>query len=150
MALKKMNLRGLYMAMTMLKVKGDRLLVSVAGMPPMLIYRAATRQVEEVVIQAMPLGSVSSFPYQQREMSLAAGDAVVLMSDGFAERFNPQVEMIGYERAKDVLAEIATGSAQEIIDRYVEVGEEWAGSHPQDDDVTFVVLKVSQPARDRR
>lgn len=149
LALKKMNLRGLYMAMTMLKVKDGRLSVSVAGMPPLLIYRAATGQVEEVFIRAMPLGSVSHFPYQQQETSLAAGDAVVLMSDGFAERFNQQGEMLDYEKARDVLAEIATGSPQEIIDRFVEVGEEWAGSRPQDDDVTFVVLKVSQPGGER-
>jgi serine phosphatase RsbU (regulator of sigma subunit) len=142
LALKRMNLRGLYMAMTMLKLKDQKLSVSVAGMPPMLIYRAATRSIEELVINAMPLGSVSHFPYQQQETSLSPGDTVVLMSDGFAERFNPQGEMLDYEKAKEVLEEIATRSPQEIIDRFVEVGEEWAGTRPQDDDVTFVVLKV--------
>jgi serine phosphatase RsbU (regulator of sigma subunit) len=142
LALKMMNLRGLYMAMTMLKVKDGRLSISVAGMPPMLIYRAVTRSVEEFVINAMPLGSVSHFPYQQRETSLAPGDTVVLMSDGFAERFNPEGEMLDYEKAREVLAEVAGRSPQEIIDRFVEVGEEWAGSRPQDDDVTFVVLKA--------
>lgn len=142
LALKKMNLRGLYMAMTMLKVKDGRLSVSVAGMPPMLIYRAASRRVEEFVINAVPLGSLSNFPYQQQETSLAPGDTIVLMSDGFAERFNPQGEMLDYAKAKEVLAEVATRSPQEIIDRFVEVGEEWAASRPQDDDVTFVVLKV--------
>ncbi|MBD0371872.1 MAG: SpoIIE family protein phosphatase [Pyrinomonadaceae bacterium] len=147
LALKKMNLRGLYMAMTMLKVKDRKLLVSVAGMPPMLIYRAATRRVEEVVIRAMPLGSVRNFHYLQHETSLSAGDTVVLMSDGFAERFNPKGEMLDYEKAKEVLAEIAGGSPQEIIDRFVEVGEEWAGSRPQDDDVTFVVLKMNSAAK---
>lgn len=146
LALKKMNLRGLYMAMTLLKVKDQRLLVSVAGMPPMLIYRAATGRVEEVAIRAMPLGSVRNFHYLQHETSLAAGDTVVLMSDGFAERFNPDGEMLDYEKAKEVLAGVAEGSPQEIIDRFVEVGEEWAGSRPQDDDVTFVVLKVSRAA----
>lgn len=151
-ALKGMNLRGLYMAVIMLKVKGSRLSASAAGMPPMLIYRHDTKQIEELIIKAMPLGSVKNFPYQQQETSIAAGDTIVLMSDGFAERFNPQGELLDYERAKEVLAEIATGSPQQIIDRFVEVGEEWAGSRPQDDDVTFVVLKVSQrgdePGRD--
>jgi serine phosphatase RsbU (regulator of sigma subunit) len=142
-ALKRMNLRGLYMAMTMLKVKDGRLAVSVAGMPPMLIYRAATRRVEELVINALPLGSVSHFPYQQQETQLAPGDTIVLMSDGFAERFNPQGEMLDYEKAKEVLEAVATRSPQQIIDRFIEVGEEWAGSRPQDDDVTFVVLKVA-------
>jgi serine phosphatase RsbU (regulator of sigma subunit) len=145
LALKMMNLRGLYMAMTMLKVKDQRLSVAVAGMPPMLIYRAATRTVEEFVIHAMPLGSVSHFPYTQQETSFAAGDTVVLMSDGFAERFNPEGEMLDYQKAKELLGEIATGSPQQIVERFVEVGDEWAGSRPQDDDVTFVVLKAGRP-----
>jgi hypothetical protein len=39
-----MNLRSLFMAMTMAKVQGDRLSVSIAGMPPVLLYRAATER----------------------------------------------------------------------------------------------------------
>src|SRR5438477_12817793 len=36
--LKRMNLRGLFMAMIMVKVKDRQLTVSIAGMPPILIY----------------------------------------------------------------------------------------------------------------
>src|SRR4028118_1792609 len=57
-ALKKMNLRGLFMAMAMLKIRDNRVTISVAGMPPMLIYRAETGEIEEIVIRAMPLGSI--------------------------------------------------------------------------------------------
>jgi serine phosphatase RsbU (regulator of sigma subunit) len=41
-----------------------------------------------------------------------------------------------------VLPDIALNSAQEIINHLVKVGEDWANGRPQDDDVTFVVLKV--------
>ena len=141
-ALKKMNLRGLYMAMTMAKIKDSRMAVSAAGMPPILVYRAATKQVVEVAIKAMPLGSVSNFPYQQEEFPLSAGDTIVLMSDGFAERFNEQGEILDYQRATEVLIEVAHQSPQEIISHFVQVGEQWANGRPQDDDITFVVLKV--------
>ena len=63
-ALKRMNFRGLFMAMTILKIKGNNLLISAAGMPSALIYRAATRKVEEVAIRAIPLGSVTNFTYR--------------------------------------------------------------------------------------
>ncbi len=143
LALKKMNLRGLYMAMAMVKIKDCHMVMSAAGMPSTLIYRAATRQVEEVAIRAMPLGSISNFPYRQQELRLSIGDTVVLMSDGFPEMFNEAGEMLDYNKAKAVLEEEAANqSAQEIINRFVEVGERWAGARAQDDDVTFVVLKV--------
>ena len=141
-ALKRMNLRSLYMAMTMIKVKGDELRVSAAGMPPVLIYRAATRQVQEVSIRAMPLGSVTSFPYKEEKLNLSPDDVIVLMSDGFPERFNAAGEILDYARANTVLAQVAAQTPQEIINHFVQAGESWAGSRPQDDDVTFVVLKV--------
>ncbi|MDQ4123084.1 MAG: SpoIIE family protein phosphatase [Acidobacteriota bacterium] len=141
-ALKRMNLRGLFMAMAMLKIRDNRVTMSVAGMPPMLIYRAATGEIEEIVIRALPLGSISNFAYQERELQLAPGDVLVLMSDGFPEMFNAEGEMLSDDEAKRVLAESAHLSAQEIINRFVKVGENWAGTRPPDDDVTFVVLKV--------
>ncbi len=141
-ALKAMNLRGLYMALVMLKIEGNAVRVSAAGMPPLLLYRAADGKVEEVLIKGMPLGSVVSFPYNQIELSLLPGDVVVLMSDGFPERFNEAGEMMDYDKARDVLAEAARHTPEEIIARFVHEGDTWAGTRPLDDDVTFVVLKV--------
>lgn len=140
--LKEMNLRALFMAMTIIKVKDNQLTLSAAGMPSTLIYHAATGIVEEVSLTGMPLGSVRDFPYKQQQFALAPGDAVVLMSDGFPERFNEQNEMIDYERAKSLLKEVARESSQAIINRFVETGDAWAGAKAQDDDVTFVVLKI--------
>ena len=141
-ALKLMNLRALYMAMTIVKVKDHRLTLSAAGMPPVLIYRARTRTVEEVMLRGMPLGSVAHYPYRQQETGLGCGDVVVLMSDGFPERFNALGEMLDYAKAREVLAEAARLSPREIIERFVDVSETWAGDRPQEDDITFVVLKA--------
>jgi len=140
-ALKRMNLRSLFMAMAIVKINHHRLLVSSAGMPPVLIYRAANQSVEEVAIKGMPLGSVMNYPYKQQEATISPGDVVMLMSDGFPERFNGQGEMLGYRRGGEILKEVAERSPEEIINHFVRAGEAWANGRPQDDDVTFVVLK---------
>ena len=75
-------------------------------------------------------------------MSLAPGDVVVLMSDGYPERFNGKNEMLGYGSAKSVLLEIAILPPQEIIEVFVKIADQWADGRPQDDDMTFVVMKV--------
>ncbi|HZS08683.1 MAG TPA: SpoIIE family protein phosphatase [Blastocatellia bacterium] len=144
--LRAMKLRSLFMAMTMVRVKGHRLAVGIAGMPALLICRAASGEVEEVALRGMPLGSAANYPYRQEEVSLSAGDVVVLMSDGLPERFNEQSEMFDEARTKMVLAEAAGKSPAEIIAHFVRAGDEWAGGRPQDDDVTFVVLKVKDNA----
>jgi serine phosphatase RsbU (regulator of sigma subunit) len=140
--LKEMNLRSLFMGLTMIKLNGRRMKISSAGMPPVLIYRAETAAVEEVMIKAMPLGSVSNYPYRELEFALGSGDVVVLMSDGLPERFNRAGEMFDYSRTMETVVEAATRSPREIIECLVGAGEIWANGRPQDDDVTFVVLKV--------
>lgn len=137
-----MNLRQIYMTLLLVRINGPRLSICGAGMPPVLIHHAATQQVEEIDLKGMPLGSVPEFPYEQRELALAPGDVILLMSDGFTERFNPRDETLGYELAKTLLAEVAPQSPQDIIQRFVQAGEAWADGEPQNDDVTFVVVKV--------
>lgn len=140
--LKEMKLRGLFMAMTMVKVNGHKLSVSIAGMPSVLIYRALTNQVEEIAMRALPLGGMAKYEYKHQELPLATNDIVVLMSDGLPERFNPQGEMLAEEAAKKCLVQHAQASAQELIEKLAKLGDDWGGARPQDDDVTFVVLKL--------
>lgn len=141
-ALKHMNLRQLYMTLLLARINNSRLSICGVGMPPVLIHRAATQQTEEFEFKGMPLGSVKNFSYKQQDLALSPGDVMVLMSDGFAERFNPRQETLGYEQAKKVLAEAASRSADEIIQHFVQTGEAWAAGTSQNDDVTFVVVKV--------
>jgi sigma-B regulation protein RsbU (phosphoserine phosphatase) len=111
-----------------------------------LIHRAATQQVEEIDLKGMPLGCVPNFPYDQRELTLSPGDVIILMSDGFPERLNPGGETLGYEQARNVLAEVALQSPQNIIQHFVQAGEAWANGYAQNDDTTFVVVKVKDGA----
>jgi serine phosphatase RsbU (regulator of sigma subunit) len=122
-------------------VKGYQLTLGSAGMPPTLIYRAARRLVEEISLGGVPLGSLTDYSYRKRSLDLAPGDVVVLMSDGYPERFNSKNEMLDYGSAKSVLLEIAILPPQEIIEVFVKIADKWAEGRPQDDDMTFVVIK---------
>ena len=140
--LKRMNLRGLFMAMTVAKINHHQLVLSVAGMPPVLLYRAAEQRVEEIFLKALPLGGVANYRYQQVTYELAAGDCIVLMSDGLPERFNAQNEMLGYEPIQSLLLKVGNKTASDIIAALIQAGDDWAGARAQDDDVTFVIVKV--------
>lgn len=141
-AFKRVNLRGLYMAFQVIRIRDSQLEVCSAGMPPLLIYRAAARSVEEITLKALPLGCVPELPAQKRITTLAPGDTVLMMSDGFPERFNEQGEIFDYQRAKEAFEKIGRLSPEKIIAALAQAGESWAGGQPQNDDETFVVLKV--------
>jgi serine phosphatase RsbU (regulator of sigma subunit) len=140
--IKRLNLGQLFMALALVKIKDHHLIAASAGMPPILIYRAATKSVEELALTGMPLGGFMEFPYQEKATNLNADDAIILMSDGFPEMFNDQRETLDYPRAKEIFAEVGQRSPQEIIDHLTRAGEAWAQGRPQDDDVTFVVIKL--------
>jgi serine phosphatase RsbU (regulator of sigma subunit) len=140
--LKGMNLQRIGMAMNMVKLKDGAMQVSSAGIPPLLLYRAATGRVEEILIEGMPLGYSARAQYEQQTFELTPGDTVLMMSDGLPERLNPADEEYGYPRVEALFAEVAAATPGEIIQRLTQGGQEWAASRPQDDDITLVVLKV--------
>jgi len=147
--LKRMGLPKLYMALALVRLQGHTLELAGAGMPPALVYRAATRQVETIPLKGMPLGGPGAVPYQKTCVLLSAGDTVMLMSDGFPELFSDSREMLGYERAASVFAEVAHRSPEEIIVHLRETCDGWSNGRSLDDDVTFVVMKMKASTGDQ-
>ena len=141
-ALRRMRLGQLYMALALAKLKGPRMRIAGAGMPPALIHRAATGTIEEVSLSGMPLGSTLDYPYSVSEVMLRPGDTILLMSDGLAERFDDSGEMFGYDRARDAFAGVATKPPSEIIEHLVRISDDWAQNGAPTDDMTFVVMKA--------
>lgn len=139
---KNLNLKKMFMALQMIRFKDSQLEICSAGMPPVLIYRQKENIVEEVVIKAVPLGVLMQFPFKSIKTNVAPGDCIILMSDGFPERFNEREEMFGYERPKSVLTKVHKLSSHEIIKHLINIGNEWAGTNIQNDDITFIVIKL--------
>ena len=132
----------MHMAIMLTRINGYSLEIVGAGMPSMLIYQNSTNSVRELESSGPPLGGFPDYKYETCRVDLSEGDVMLLLSDGFEERFNIKKEMLGDDKAKEVLEEIAGESAGKIIERFVKECDEWGGDRPQDDDVTFVVIKL--------
>ena len=140
--IKKMNFDNLSMCLTMLKIKGDKMQISTAGMPPSFIFRGDTKVVEEHLFQAMPLGTMEKFPYELKDAMLKPGDTILLMSDGLPELTNDKEEMYGYKRIRNGFEDVAEKSPEEIISFLKNEASVWNNDQPPDDDVTFVVIEM--------
>ena len=130
------------MCLSMLKIKGNKLQISTAGMPPSFIFRKDTRVVEEHLFQAMPLGSMENFPYEIKDTTLKSGDTILLISDGLPELENESGEMYGYQKIRNGFEDIAEQTPEQIINFLKNEGASWADNEDPEDDVTFVVIKV--------
>jgi serine phosphatase RsbU (regulator of sigma subunit) len=142
-AIKKMKLGNLYMGLTLARINDGTLTIASAGMPPVYIYRSGTSSVEEIVIKGMPLGGPGPMSYQAKETTVARGDAILFMSDGLPEMFNPERKILDYPRVKELFGEAAEKTAVDIVRHLAERGKEWANGRPQEDDVTLVVVRVT-------
>jgi serine phosphatase RsbU (regulator of sigma subunit) len=140
--IRQMNFSKLSMCLTMVKIKGNTLQMSTAGMPPSFIFRRDTGVVEEHFFQAMPLGTMEKFPYEKKDTTLNPGDTILLMSDGLPELENTSGEIYGYKKIRNGFEDVAEQSPEQIISFLKNEGASWVNNEDPDDDVTFVVIKV--------
>jgi serine phosphatase RsbU (regulator of sigma subunit) len=140
-ALRRMNLRRLAMAFTLARFDRAEMRLSSAGMPPVYVRRSGG-SVESLELPGSPLGSLAAFPYRQIEVPLASGDLILFLSDGFPELMSEKGEMVGYDRVATLLRDSGAATAEELLTELVAFAKEWKGSRPQDDDITFVVVRM--------
>ena len=140
--IRQMKLKNLYMALMVLKIDNQRLYVSSAGIPPLLIYRKQKNVVEEYKIKGMPLGAVELFPYEILETELDVGDTVLLMTDGLPELFNKNNESFGYDAVKEIFLQSAADPVNEIVGKLFSAGKEWLNGHKQNDDMTLIAFRL--------
>jgi serine phosphatase RsbU (regulator of sigma subunit) len=139
--IKSMSLGNLYMALLLARIRKNRITITSAGMPPVLLYRRQTGKIEDIELKALPLGAIENLDYQQIEFVLSSGDTMLLMSDGYAEQFNELQEVLDYDRVKNEFKNAAGCKGDEIINLLVAYGESWRKNQPQNDDITFMILK---------
>ena len=139
--IRDMRLGNIYMAMLLAKIEGEKITLTSAGMPPALIYRIKNKQVEEIKLQAIPLGGPAELSYPKKETFLSKGETLLLMSDGFPELFNNQKEILDYAGAKKIFEGIGESAASDTIKYLLKAAEQWKGSAKQEDDITFVVIR---------
>jgi len=140
--IKDIKLGRILMSFSYLKIDKNKLEITSAGMPPVFYHHKETNQVEEIIIKGMPLGAMRNASYNTVEKELKSGDTILLLTDGLPEQMNPDEEMFDYSRVKKHFNEIIDNSPNTIIEKLVEAGDSWMNGRVQDDDITFVVIKI--------
>ena len=141
--IKEVNLGRILMSFSLLRITDHKLVLTSAGMPPVYYYNGQTHEIEEILIQGMPLGAMKKSLYKAVEKELNSGDIILLITDGLPEQMNNKDEMFDYSRVKNHFKEIAGNTPEVIIEKLVKLGDEWMGEITQADDITLIVIKVN-------
>jgi serine phosphatase RsbU (regulator of sigma subunit) len=141
-----MNLPDMYMALTVFQYDPVSRMaqVVVAAMPEFMVYRTDTQTVETYRHYGLYLGFPQSTQhlYTPLELTLSAGDVVLLMTDGLAERFNEDGDMLGYQRIAAAFEHLGTAPTQVIVETLAGLGDEWINGLPPPDDTTLMAIRI--------
>ncbi len=112
-----------------------------AGHNPTYLFRAATGEIEEIGSNNMIVGAFSFVLYQSSPLQLHKGDVLVVYSDGLTEAENPQGEMLGEDRVKEVIRMEASAGAKHLEDKLLETIQNFTVGRSQTDDITITIVE---------
>jgi len=93
------------------------------------------------------LGVRSNSAYETGNLTLAAGDAIFLYTDGVTEAFNNNDQMFSEERLEAVLRDVAGGRPEGIITAVSGAVRAFADGAEQSDDITAAVVRLQPNAQ---
>jgi serine phosphatase RsbU (regulator of sigma subunit)/CHASE1-domain containing sensor protein/anti-sigma regulatory factor (Ser/Thr protein kinase) len=100
---------------------------------------------QELMARGMPLGLMPGMPYEEKEAVLAAGDDLLLYSDGLVEAHDPEGGMFGFPRLRKLIVARSAGSGEELVDFLLAELTRFTGEDSeQEDDITLVTLQRSK------
>ena len=141
-AVRRMELGRMAMGLAIARLRDGDLVLSSAGMPPVLVYRGASGRVEEIALPGMPLGGFA-FDFEECRLEVTAGDAVLMMTDGLPELANAAGDPLGYPRVRGLFEELGGHGPREILAGLNRAAEGWTGGEPPKDDITLVAIRVA-------
>ncbi len=119
-----------------------------AGHNPPLLWRAATGECEWRKPRGIGLGLAGAATFEANldteTIELAAGDTLVLYSDGVTEDMNSAGEQFGEERLLELVREHAAEGPHRLLGAIMEEARRFRGQQDLHDDWTLLIVRCSR------
>jgi len=113
-----------------------------AGHDPAVIYDCGTDAFIELGRTGLPVGISAETDYQESFREIAAGQIILIGTDGIWEACNSRSEMFGKRRFQEVIRRTAEAAPQDILESILREVKEFCHPLQAADDITLVVIKV--------
>lgn len=129
-------------AVALLSPNHDEIELLSAGHGPSLVCRRADGAIETFDGDGLPLGILPEAEFAEpRRVSMAAGDTLLMVTDGFMEAHNDAGEQFGIPRLSASLAKHAGAPISAIVTQIDAEVCTFTGKQPQADDMTAVIIR---------
>lgn len=122
-------------------LKSGEMVVAIAGHMPIMIRKTDGTIIEfgeEIV--GVPIGVMDDFPYDVAVRKIEPGESCVIYTDGVSEAMNPESELYGVERLRQLMQASVGGHADALGKIILEDVRKFANGRPQNDDITIMVF----------
>jgi hypothetical protein len=121
-----------------------RLRFSSAGHLDPYVFRARQKRLEALSSWGFPLGVRRREPFREHVVDFAAGDRLILYSDGLIEAIDDDGEPFGFDRFERVLLDAGHLSAEDIKKTLLGSIRKFTRNRPPEDDQTLVVVSFDR------
>jgi sigma-B regulation protein RsbU (phosphoserine phosphatase) len=116
-----------------------------AGHDAPLLFSKATGDVTVLKPPGLAMGVDSGKVFERatkdHTFSMESGDCLLLYTDGINEAVNSEGDEFGMEFLTETFRAAAPGGAQAVLDAFQKAVKDFAGSQPQNDDITIIVVQ---------
>jgi sigma-B regulation protein RsbU (phosphoserine phosphatase) len=112
--------------------------------PLYLSSKTGTASLVQTEGDTFPLGILEDAEYQETRLQLSPGDKVIFYTDGIVEAMNEQGEMFGFDRLQEVVQSSHSMPAESLLKAILDEVKQFAGSTAQHDDLTAIVVRVTE------
>ncbi|BHH85346.1 SpoIIE family protein phosphatase [Desulforhopalus sp. 52FAK] len=115
-----------------------------AGHDPALLYDPASDTFEELKGSGIALGVMDEVEYKINKREGLVHDQIIAVgTDGIWEAFNPQEEMFGKKRLRELIRANASRSAGAILNTVYDELKHFTAGRKNEDDITLVIIKAT-------
>jgi sigma-B regulation protein RsbU (phosphoserine phosphatase) len=134
---------GMFLSLvyTVLYPDSGELIYVNAGHNPPLLCRAGEKEPQELTRTGSLVGVFDDAVYEQRTLHLEQGDFIVFYTDGVIDAINPQEQLFGEQRFREVVQENCELPPEELLAAIQRAVNAFTGSEAPFDDITLMVVK---------
>ena len=114
-----------------------------AGHDPALLYDPAGDTFSELSGRGLPLGVFEQSDFELHRQNIAVGQIIVIGTDGIWETADPDGNLFGKRRLRDIIRAHADRPAAEMIQAITETVDRFRLPGEQEDDITLVIVKIT-------
>lgn len=106
------------------------------------VLRRFTGAIERLEIGGLPLGIMREARYESGNTSLAAGDLLLIFTDGLIEAEDEKQQEFGEPRMLEIVDTVSDKRAADVLNQLVGSVDAFVGPARQHDDITCMVLRT--------